>query len=70
MNDPIVEQIERTGYPIDLQEVTEDHPVEDMFGDEIMNNNIYFIFKNGDVVLAENFGHYAIQNLGAEELEA
>ena len=67
---PMIEQVERTGYPTYLQQIENDTPVEDMFGDEIQQNDLYFVFKNGDVVLSQNLGHYAIQHLGADELEA
>jgi hypothetical protein len=69
MNHPMVEEIMWTGYPASMQEVEADHPVEDMFGDEILNER-YFVFKNGDVVLEINLGHYAVQELGADEIEA
>ncbi|WP_338749852.1 YqaI family protein [Bacillus sp. FJAT-52991] len=67
---PMIEQIERTGYPAYLEEQVADTPIEDMFGDEILDNDIYFVFKNGDVVLSENLGHYAIVHLDADEVTA
>lgn len=38
-----------------------DHPIEDVFGDEICSNDVYFVFGN-DVVLEENLKTYLINN--------
>ncbi|WP_157452334.1 YqaI family protein [Bacillus sp. J33] len=42
-------------------ETCENHPVEDVFGDEICSNDVYFIFGN-DVVLEGNLKTYLIGN--------
>lgn len=68
-NHPIIEQIERTGFPEYMREV-EDTPVEDMFGDEIMSNDIYFIMKDGSIVLEQNLSEYAVQYMDALEKQA
>ncbi|OAH53116.1 hypothetical protein AWH48_12225 [Domibacillus aminovorans] len=65
----IIEQIERTSFPEYLREI-EDTPVEDMFGDEIMSNDIYFVMKDGSVVLEQNIGEYAVQYMDAIEKQA
>lgn len=70
MNHPIVEQIERTGFPEFMHEPESDHPVEDMFGDEIMSNDLYYVMKDGSIVLEQNLAEYAVQNLDAVEKQA
>lgn len=78
MNHPVVERTMVTGYPdpsyltyedrqwsaID-HGVVADHPIEDMYGDEIQAGDKYFIDDAGRVVLQENFRDYLIDQCGA-----
>jgi len=70
MDHPIIQQIERTGFSEHFQERETDYPVEDIFGDEIMSNDIYFVMKDGSIVLEQNLGEYAVQYLNASEKQA
>ncbi|OES45838.1 YqaI family protein [Domibacillus iocasae] len=70
MDHPLIQKIERTGFPEHFQERESDYPVEDIFGDEIMSNDIYFIMKDGSVVLEQNLAEYAVQHLDALEKQA
>jgi hypothetical protein len=70
MDHPIIQQIERTGFPEYMQQREADHPVEDVFGDEIMSNDIYFVMKDGSIVLEQNLGEYAIEYMNAIEKQA
>ncbi|OAH53866.1 hypothetical protein AWH48_11380 [Domibacillus aminovorans] len=70
MKHPIIDQIERTGFPEYMREIEGDTPVEDMFGDEIMSNDIYFIMKDGSIVLEQNLSEYAVQYMDALEKQA
>lgn len=70
MDYPIIQQIERTGFPEYMQQREADQPVEDVFGDEIMSNDIYFVMKDGSIVLEQNLGEYAVQYMGALEKQA
>ena len=47
MDHKLIQQIEQTGFPEHFQERESDYPVEDIFGDEIMSNDIYFIISDG-----------------------
>lgn len=68
MEHSIIQEIEHTGFP-ELRQV-EDHPVEDMFGDEIMKDDLYFIMKGGEIVLEQNLSEYAVKYLSAVETQA
>ncbi|WP_309087159.1 hypothetical protein [Domibacillus sp.] len=70
MDHPLIQQIERTGFPEHFQERESDYPIEDIFGDEIMSNDIYFVMKDGSVVLEQNLAEYAVQYLDASEKQA
>lgn len=43
----------------------EDHPVEDVLGSEIQNEDVYFVFGN-EVVLEENLKDYLFKNKNVE----
>lgn len=47
----------------------DDHPIEDIFGDEIQCGDVYFTFGN-DVVLEENLKTYLIKNQQVECYQA
>ncbi|MFL0365342.1 hypothetical protein ACH0BF_20250 [Pseudobacillus sp. 179-B 2D1 NHS] len=47
-----------------------DHPIEDLFGEEICADDLYFIMPNGEIVLSHNLGDYMIKHLGATEKQA
>jgi len=71
---PQITQAIATGYPTkeysDYEkneiEHVEDHPVEDMFGTEIVPGDGYFIDSNGLVIFANNIEDYLIEVVGCE----
>ncbi len=78
MDHPTVSQIMTTGYPSQTyltyedrqwsaidHAVVADHPIEDMYGDEVRTGDKYFIDDAGRIVLQENFRDYLIDQCGA-----
>ncbi|KAA0777649.1 hypothetical protein DN392_06510 [Bacillus sp. BB51/4] len=51
-----------------MKEVT-DHPIEDMFGDEILSGETYFVFGE-HIVLEENLKSYLIEKQNVECFQA
>lgn len=47
----------------------EDHPIEDVFGDEICSGDVYFVFGN-EVVLNQNIKRYLIEGHQVECFKA
>lgn len=47
----------------------EDHPIEDVFGDEICEGDTYFVFGN-ETVLQSNLKQYLIENQQVQCYEA
>lgn len=47
----------------------EDHPIEDFFGEEILVDDVYFVFGK-DVVLEHNLKNYLIENQQVECFQA
>lgn len=47
----------------------EDHPVEDIFGDEIWTGDVYYVFGK-EVVNASNLQRYLIENQQVECFQA
>ncbi|MDW0113809.1 hypothetical protein QT711_11480 [Sporosarcina saromensis] len=80
MNHPAIEMAMKTGYPeidyLDHERFrnanyrTEEHPIEDMFGSEILTGDKYFIDASGKVVLFENYRDYLQEEAGAVFYEA
>lgn len=68
MTNPVIEHIAETSFP-EMRQV-EDYPVEDVFGDEVMPQDLYFIMKDRTIVLEQNLSEYAVKILGALEKQA
>lgn len=68
MIDPVIKRNAGTSFP-EMRQV-EDYPVEDVFGDEVMQHDLYFIMKDGTIVLEQNLSEYAVKVLGALEKQA
>lgn len=83
MEHPMITETIRTGYPdqsyltyedrqwsaID-HSIVADHPIEDMYGDEIRTGDKYFIDDAGRVVLQENVRDYLMDQCGVVFYEA
>ncbi|KIL80702.1 YqaI family protein [Bacillus badius] len=54
---------------MNIEKVT-DHPIEDLFGEEICTKDLYFIMPGGEIVLSHNLGDYMVTHLGAIEKQA
>lgn len=60
--DTLQDLVERKKKADELEEMKaiDDHPVEDIFGDEILSNDVYFKLGN-DIVLEFNLKKYLIE---------
>ncbi|MFA1820591.1 hypothetical protein ACDX78_10470 [Virgibacillus oceani] len=68
MNHPMIDQIERTGYPYEMLEQPE-HSGIDALGTEILEGDKIYIFGD-EAVLEENLEAFLYENLGVEIREA
>lgn len=64
---PVIESIERTGYPMVAQP---DHWGTDYYGNEILEGDSIVQLPNGEVILEDNLEDYLIEVLSFEFTKA
>lgn len=63
MNHPMIDQIERSGYPNMVEQP--EHVGIDYFGDEILDGD-YIVEYDGETILRDNLERYLTEVMGFE----